>query len=684
MTQSPRKGRTSHVSPEDFERLFRTAPGRFLVLNPKLEIVEVTESYLEATMTKADEIIGRGVFEVFPDNPNDPSATGVAELRASLERVIKLKRTDAMPVLKYDIARPAESGGGYEERYWSPVNSPVLDQTGKLLYIIHRAEDVTALVKAQLVSQTHAERERQLEYQALQSAGEFEALNQLLRQSNAAKAHYESLLDAIGGIVWEAEADSPDEVRHTYVSALAMERTGYGRAEFNESFWRRHVHSDDLAILGRRAKASPEGGELNLEYRVVTAEGKELWFRDRVTAFRVNSHVLLRGLVLDISSFKRAEQQLLHAQKMDSLGLLAGGVAHDFNNMLGVIMGTASLVEMKLAAGDPLHMRMQTIIEASKRSAELTNRLLAFSRRQVFQPKVLNPNDVLLETDTMLRKVIPADIEVITERDPELGNVKADAGQLQQVIMNLAINARDAMPLGGRLLIASSNVRIDEPYLAAHPEMTVGEHVLLVVSDTGTGMDEATMERIFEPFFTTKGSQGTGLGLATVYGIVKQSGGHIWAYSEPGQGTMFKVFLPRVYEGVELTSIEALPAERRGSETILVAEDHDLYRKLIAEVLRDHGYEVIVAETGTEALALAKGHAGPIHLLLTDVIMPGITGFDLAREVGQAHPEAKVALMSGYMGHALSRYGTVGENVSLLQKPFGPIELLRTIRKALE
>jgi two-component system, cell cycle sensor histidine kinase and response regulator CckA len=685
MTTLPHSRSTpSKVAAEDFERIFNAAPGLFLVLTPDLKIVAVTDGYLHATMTRAEQIMGRDLFEVFPDNPDDPQASGVANLRASLDRVLTHHRADAMAVQKYDIARPAAAGGGFEERYWSPVNSPVFDDRGELIFIIHRVEDVTELVRARIVSEHQAERTRELEHKALRSQGDFEALNRLLQQSQADKQRYESLLDAIGGIVWEADLATPHQVRNTYVSPLALERTGYPRADWDATFWERHIHKEDADHLRRRGEARLDGGEVNLEFRILAADGKSLWMRDRVTAARANGHVILRGLVLDITTIKRADEQLLHAQKMESVGLLAGGIAHDFNNMLGVMMGTASLVSMKLAPDDPLHKRMEAIIDAGKRSADLTGRLLAFSRQQVLQPRVFDLNPVVAETDRMLRKLIPENIDIATDLAPDLGLVRADPGQFQQVLINLAVNARDAMPTGGRLLIATSNVRVDAPYVAVHPEMKVGEYVVVVVSDTGMGMDAATCARIFEPFFTTKGSQGTGLGLAMVYGIVRQSDGHIWVYSEPGQGTMFKVYFPRVHDAATPAQAQEAAMESRGTETVLVAEDQDLYRELICEILNDQGYEVISAANGEAALRKAAEHSGPIHVILTDVIMPTLSGFELVKAVRASRPETRVIFMSGYMDDAVSRHGVINAGDGFLQKPFGPTELLRQIRKVLE
>jgi PAS domain S-box-containing protein len=683
---APQKDRSAQrLTPDDFQRLFENAPGLFLVLDPGLKIAAVTEGYLRATMTKREDILGRGIFDVFPDNPQDAGATGETNLRASLERVLTQKRTDAMAVQKYDIAKPAEEGGGFEERFWSPVNSPVVGTDGELAFIIHRVEDVTSLVKANLITEQQAQRTRQLEHEVLTGAGEFDAVSKMLQKARIERQRYESLLNSIGGVVWEAEAGQAGGVTNTYVSPLAMERTGYAREEWTPGFWHRHAHKDDVAIIDRRSEAAAGGGELNLEYRIRAADGHELWMRERVAVVQEDGRSISRGLVLDISSIKRSEEEFRQAQKMESIGLLAGGVAHDFNNMLGVIMGQASFTLMKLPENDPLAKRMDSIIEAGHRAAELTGQLLAFSRQQVLEPKVFSANSVVSETEKMLRNIIGEDIQVVADLAADLGMVRADPGQLQQVIMNLAVNSRDAMPKGGRLLLATSNVHVDEPYVSKHSTVSVGDYVLLVISDTGAGMDAATQARIFEPFFTTKErGRGTGLGLATAYGIIKQSGGHIWVYSELGEGTMFKIYLPRVFQGATTARAPRPRVDCRGTETVLLAEDQQQYRELISEILRDHGYRVLEAGNGKAALEPGRNRELPVHLLLTDVIMPEMSGFDLARSLRQFHPQARVIFMSGYTDDAVSRHGVIEEGDGFLQKPFGPTELVTRVREVLD
>jgi len=382
----------------------------------------------------------------------------------------------------------------------------------------------------------------------------------------------------------------------------------------------------------------------------------------------------------------RTQQQLLQVQKMEAIGRLAGGVAHDFNNLLTVLGGRSRLLLDRLRRDDPLRRDIELIQETADRAATLTQQLLAFSRKQVLAPKVLDLNAVVVNMDTMLRRLIGEDIDLVTVPGPALGRVKADPGQIEQVIMNLAINARDAMPRGGQLTIETANVELDEAYARRHVAVRPGPHVMLAVSDTGPGMDAETQARVFEPFFTTKEpGKGTGLGLATVYGIVKQSGGNIWVYSEPGRGTTFKIYLPRVEEAAEpVEPAKALAGPPRGLETVLVVEDDEALRELAREILQSHGYTVLEARHGGEALPIGERHAGPIHLLVTDVVMPWMSGRELARRLMPAHPEMKVLYVSGYTENAVVHNGVLDPDTAFLQKPFTPDALARKVREVLD
>jgi len=388
----------------------------------------------------------------------------------------------------------------------------------------------------------------------------------------------------------------------------------------------------------------------------------------------------------DVTEHKQLEQQFLQAQKMEAVGRLAGGVAHDFNNLLTIINGYAALLSGQTSTEDPRRARLEEILMAGERAASLTRQLLAFSRRQVLDPRVLNLNSVLADIEKMLRRLIGEDVELVTTLKPDLGRVKVDAGQIEQVIMNLAVNARDAMPEGGKLLIETSNVEIDENYARSHANMIPGKYVMMAVSDTGCGMDLGTQAHLFEPFFTTKEEgRGTGLGLATVYGIVKQSGGFIWVYSEPGHGSTFKIYFPFIEEALPTAEPDEVPAElAKGSETVLVVEDEGGVRSLVCEVLASYGYKVLEASGAAQALQIAEQHTEPIHLLLTDVVMPQTGGKELVRRLCALHAETKVLYMSGYTDDAIVRRGILEGGMPFLQKPFAATALLVKIREVLE
>ncbi len=383
---------------------------------------------------------------------------------------------------------------------------------------------------------------------------------------------------------------------------------------------------------------------------------------------------------------RATEARLRQAQKMEAIGQLAGGVAHDFNNLLGVIQGYGDLL-LKDQTGDERHRRrLEQILKATAKGAALTRQLLAFSRQQPLDPRPVDLNAVVAELDPMLRRLIPENIHIVTSLAKELHRVKVDPAQMEQVVMNLAINARDAMSQGGRLVVETGNVELDEAYARTHPEVAAGPYVMLAVSDTGHGMDAETLSHVFEPFFTTKApGKGTGLGLAMVYGIVRQSGGHIVVYSEAGRGTAFKVYLPRTESsGVEPSTPAPRAAARRGTETGAVLEDQEALRQVIHELLVESGYTVIDAPTAEAALKAAEAHAGPIHLLITDLIMPRLSGREAAVRLQALRPNVKVLYMSGYTGTAAEHHGPLEARHAFIHKPFGLDALLRKVREVLD
>jgi len=464
--------------------------------------------------------------------------------------------------------------------------------------------------------------------------------------------------------------------------------TGWRREAWVGQPFERLVHPEDLPLalelLGRVVR-----GELRpaSQFRVRTAKSDY-----RVGEFSATPQlhegrlVGILGIGRDVTERVQLEQQLRQAQKMEAVGRLAGGIAHDFNNILTAITGYADLLLEDLGATDPRRQDADEIHKAADRAAGLTRQLLAFSRQQVLQPTVLEVNKLVSDLEKMLRRLLGEDVALTTQLAPTTGRVKADPGQLEQVIMNLAVNARDAMPNGGKLTLETGNVDLDESYATDHYPARAGPFVMLAVSDTGTGMSEATQAHMFEPFFTTKEKgKGTGLGLATVYGIVKQSGGFIWVYSEVGHGTTFKLYLPRVQELAERASQPAQTPARaaRGTETVLVVEDEAPVRSVARQVLERHGYTVLEAPSAEAALDIATRYSGAIHLLLTDVVMPGLNGRELATRLADLRPDARVIFMSGYTDDAVTRHGVLEPGSAYVQKPFTPDAIARKVREVL-
>jgi two-component system cell cycle sensor histidine kinase/response regulator CckA len=408
-------------------------------------------------------------------------------------------------------------------------------------------------------------------------------------------------------------------------------------------------------------------------------------FADQAATVLENAH-LYQELQRAYDKLAYTQDQLIQAQKMEAIGRLAGGIAHDFNNLLTVIMGRADLVLSRLRGREQLRRHVDLILSAADTAASLTRQLLAFSRRQALLPEVIDLNLVVVNVSTMLRWLIGEDIDVIIRLSPGLGHIKADPGQLEQVLMNLAVNARDAMPHGGRLTIETTNVTLDEAYAQMHLGVQAGDYVRLTVQDSGFGMDAETQAHIFEPFFTTKGpGKGTGLGLSTVYGIVTQSGGHVSVTSTHGQGTTLTIDLPRIEDPLTaLTPNLPHTSPPQGTETVLLVEDEGTVRSVAREVLQIVGYTVLEAATGEEALQQVEQYAGAIHLLVTDVVMPGMNGRELAAQLMVKHPALEVLYLSGYTDEAIAHHGVLQAGIDLLHKPFTPDVLARRVREILD
>jgi nitrogen-specific signal transduction histidine kinase/CheY-like chemotaxis protein len=403
-----------------------------------------------------------------------------------------------------------------------------------------------------------------------------------------------------------------------------------------------------------------------------------------------DAHPLMEGIIVDITERKQLETQLQQARRMEAIGRLAGGIAHDFNNLLTIIKGYTELALKRPKISPELQADVERIEDASERAGTLVRQLLAFSRRQVLQPKLVDLNSIVLGLDKLLRRLMDEGIEMLTLPGKSIGTIKADPGQMEQVIMNLVVNARDAMPNGGRLTVETANVDLDAAYASDHATVKPGSYVMLGVSDTGMGMSPETVAHIFEPFYTTKESgRGTGLGLSTVYGIVKQSGGYIWVYSEPGRGSSFKVYLPRVEQAPEaLLAVKPARGREKGTETILLVEDQPQVRELARMALSEKGYTVLVASSPEDAETACARHGAEIHLLLTDLIMPGSTGRELAKRLTARHPKMRVLYISGYTYGITTQTGMqsglLEDGVAFLQKPFTSSALSEKVREVLD
>ncbi len=562
------------LSYPDYRALFESVPGLYLVLNPDLIIVAASDAYLRATMTRRDAIIGRGIFEVFPDNPGDPTATGVRNLRASLERVLRSGRPDAMAVQKHDI--PLPEGGGFAERHWSPVNSPVRAADGTIAYVIHRVEDVTEFFQAQQVGN-----------------------------------------------------------EQTRVTEELLSRTEQLGAE-----------------IYRRAQQLQEAND-----QLRTANEK----------------------------LATSQAALHQAQKMEAVGQLTGGVAHDFNNLLTVIIGNIDLLES--AAGDNPRLRKltATIRRSAERGSRLTTQLLAFSRRQPLRPETSNLNALIIDFDVLIRRAVGEAIAVRSNLHPGLWPCNIDPAQFEASILNLVVNARDAMSTGGTLSIATENVTLALDYPAIADDVPPGSYVKVTIADTGTGMAPEVLDRAFEPFYTTKEvGKGSGLGLSQLYGFVRQSGGTVKIASEVGRGTTVSIYLPKATRTVSHSeAVKPNPGKLKGSETVLVVEDDPDVLDIAVATLTDLGYRILVAYDGVEAMSILERDE-PIDLLFTDVVMPfGINGIQLARQARKLRQDIKVLLTSGYTMQTLSaEYGAENE-FAVIGKPYRQGELAEHVRQAL-
>jgi two-component system, cell cycle sensor histidine kinase and response regulator CckA len=536
-------------------------------------------------------------------------------------------------------------------------NTPLNDADGEFVGILSLTQDITA--RKNLENQVQLAQSR---------------LRNVVMSSPAVLFTLAIVDDQIYGISW--------------ISENLEEIFGYpAQVALGPHWWVANIHAEDRdRIIKETQDELLSHGRTTHEYRFRHGDGTYRWTRGdlRLVRYGINEAVEVVGAWTDITERKRLERQSVQNLKLEAIGRLAGGVAHDFNNLLTVINGFAEMAVNRLSADDAVRKMLEQVVAAGIRAAGLTRQLLAFSRKAMSVPKILDLKAIVAEVEQMLRRVIGDDIEMIVVSDADVGAVKADSGQIEQVIMNLVINARDSMPKGGSITIEIRNTMLDDDYVRVHPDARVGPHVVLAISDTGCGIDESAMAMIFEPFFSTKGDLGTGLGLATVHGIVKQSGGHISVYSEIGHGTTFKVYLPRV---VEPQAPEAPPVEpevqSRGTEILLFVEDQEAVRQLGQEVLRDFGYTVFSARDGIDALQVAE-QQGHIDLLVTDVVMPRMGGREIAGRLAITHPNTKVLFLSGYTDDTVVRHGILEARVAFLQKPFTSTSLTRKVREVLD
>ena len=635
------------------------------------------EDRLKVLLVEDNPADARLVREMLRDVSPSPTVTHAVRLNEAVDHL----RTEGFNAVLLDLTLPDSNGIDTFARARSEApHAPIVVLTGladealAARAVREGAQDY--LIKGQV--------DGPLLFQSLRYAVERHASETALRQS---EQRYRQLAENIKEAFIVIELPT---FKVLYLSHMWEEIWGrpVEHAYEDSSLWLDAIHPDDRANVVDGQRAIQGGESFTSVFRVVRPDGSTRWARGRLFPVLNEKQEVYRmvGLIEDITEVRHTEEQLVQAQKMEAVGRLAGGIAHDFNNLLTVILGYSDFLAEDLGADHRSIASVNEIRTAAQSAERLTRQLLAFSRRQILQPQSLDLNDVLHRVDGLLRRVIGEDVALhMTLRTP-LPRVNADPGQIEQVIMNLAVNARDAMPNGGRLTIETAAADLDEGYVARHTGAVVGPHVMVAVSDTGHGMDDATQKRLFEPFFTTKeAGKGTGLGLATAYGIVKQSQGSIWVYSEVGRGSTFKIYLPATSAGPSERRPERVPPGLLwGTETILVVEDQAEARSVIRETIHRRGYVVLEAANGAEALQISQNHVGPIHALVTDVVMPGMSGRRVAELLQSQRPNLRVIYMSGYTDDAIVHHGVLEEGISFVQKPFTAIGLLQKIREALD
>ena len=507
-------------------------------------------------------------------------------------------------------------------------------------------------------------------------------IEEALRES---KERLSLALQSSGMGTWDFDIHTGTHSWDDHVSQLfSLEASALG----NEDFLAMILPDDRKQILSKITAAITENKDIDTAYRILWSNGSihHVSIRGKLCRNQDRQADRITGVIWDITEYKKLEEQLRQSQKMEAVGKLAGGIAHDFNNLLTIILGYSDIAIRKFSASDPMQNIINEIKKAGERASALTKQLLAYSRKQVLQPQVFDLNDLIANLNAMLRRLIGEDIEFVTAASSTLGMIKADPSQVEQIIMNLVINSRDAMPGGGKLTIKTRMENFLEPRLFPQFDIEPGPYVVLSISDNGCGMDSDTVKQIFDPFFTTKDiGKGTGLGLSMVYGIVKQSGGYIYVYSELGHGTTFNIYFPRIEEGEAKSAVEKPDTQlHTGYETILLVEDEESVREMITHILRDSGYTVFETSCGTEAYSLFETNKEKISLLITDVILPKINGREIAGYLTSIKPALKVLYISGYTDDAVVHHGVLEEQIAFLQKPFSPHFILMKVREMLD
>jgi len=666
----------------DYGAVFENVPANYLLLSADFVIVGVSDAYLAATLTTREQVLGRPLFEVFPDNPDEPAADGVRNLRASLERVLAHRAPDRMPLQKYDIPHPA---GGFEERWWSPLNTPILGPDGKVRQILHWVEDVTELVRLRALAERDSRAQHPLVSGGPEGAGSFlrsEAL-EATRLLGESERRYRFLSDAFPQLLWAAEPDGSID----WVNARWQEYTGLPPEAARGDGWTTALHPEERErVVSAWSEAVRTGAErFQVEHRLRAGEDAWRWMLTTAVPYRDTAGTILTwlGITTDIHERVLAEEQIRQSQRLQSVGQLAGGMAHEVNNMMSVVMGYGELLLQQLGPDEPMRKDIQEMVKAGGRSAAITRQLLAFSRQQVLRPTVIDVGAVVAELTPALQRVLGSDRRLEVVQASRETRTVVDRTQLEQVLVNLVANARDATAGNGMVVIETRDLEL------ASADVDVGEgspgrYVRLTVHDDGAGMPPEVQARAFEPFFTTKPiDRGTGLGLSMVHGVVRQSGGFIRLTSAPGEGTSIAIHLPLVTDAVTASRAEPTGG-RGGGERILVVEDESVVRSLVCRALEEAGYQVFQAPNGAAALDYVHANAGQIDLVLSDVVMPRLNGLELMARLRELSPRLPVLLMSGYSTDEVQRRGGVESGVTILPKPITPAVLTAAVRDSLD